>query len=153
LKYLYYALQVGISLSPLSNAALYLDSYHDHPLKNIIELGLNVTLSSDDPLIFHDENPLREEYQIAKNSFKLKTSELLEMAAKSVFLSGFPFKYEEITKGLDERLKFRRQTLDNELKILFKKGNSLILFFFSIKVNLIFQKVHQLSKRQIRKGC
>jgi AMP deaminase len=50
--YLYYLSQVGIAVSPLSNNALFL-AICDNPFPLFFRRGLNVSLSTDDPLIFH----------------------------------------------------------------------------------------------------
>jgi len=88
LQYLYYLSQIGCAVSPLSNNSLFLD-YHKNPFpkyvtKKTCDLkkklnsnlnlllfnrffmrGLNVSLSTDDPLQFHyTEQPLVEEYAI-----------------------------------------------------------------------------------------
>lgn len=52
LQYLYYLNQIGIAMSPLSNNALFLN-YDQNPFPEFFSKGLNVTLSTDDPLIFH----------------------------------------------------------------------------------------------------
>lgn len=43
--------QIGIAMSPLSNNALFL-TYDRNPLPNYFRTGLNVSLSTDDPLMF-----------------------------------------------------------------------------------------------------
>ena len=50
LQYLYYLAQVGISVSPLSNNLLFLE-YDKNPFPRFFQRGLNVTLSTDDPLM------------------------------------------------------------------------------------------------------
>lgn len=52
LQYLYYLAQIGIAMSPLSNNSLFLN-YHRNPLLEYFNRGLNVSLSTDDPLQFH----------------------------------------------------------------------------------------------------
>jgi len=52
LQYLFYLKQIGIAMSPLSNNALFL-AYERNPLKEFFKTGLNVSLSTDDPLQFH----------------------------------------------------------------------------------------------------
>jgi len=43
-------------------------------------MGLNVSLSTDDPLIMHlTDEPLIEEYSIAKKVFKLNNTDLNEI--------------------------------------------------------------------------
>jgi AMP deaminase len=50
--YLYYLTQIGIAVSPLSNNALFL-AISENPFPIFFRRGLNVSLSTDDPLIFH----------------------------------------------------------------------------------------------------
>lgn len=65
LQYLYYLAQVGIAMSPLSNNALFL-TYERNPLPQFFQRGLNISLSTDDPLQFHfTKEPLIEEYSVA----------------------------------------------------------------------------------------
>jgi AMP deaminase len=65
LKYLYYLKQIGISMSPISNNKL-VCKYADSPFRSYFYQGLNVTLSTDDPLLLHlTDEPLIEEYAIA----------------------------------------------------------------------------------------
>mmetsp|Transcript_32368 Transcript_32368/g.56366 ORF Transcript_32368/g.56366 Transcript_32368/m.56366 type:complete len:683 (-) Transcript_32368:444-2492(-) len=52
LQYLYYLDQVGLSISPLSNNFLF-RKMHQNPFPKLFKRGLNVTLSTDDPLLFH----------------------------------------------------------------------------------------------------
>ena len=52
LQYLFYLTQIGIAMSPLSNNSLFLN-YHRNPLPEYHSRGLNVSVSTDDPLQFH----------------------------------------------------------------------------------------------------
>jgi len=63
LQYLFYLDQIGIAMSPLSNNALFL-TYERNPFHLFFQRGLNVSLSTDDPLQFHfTKEPLIEEYR------------------------------------------------------------------------------------------
>jgi AMP deaminase len=65
LQYLFYLEQIGIAMSPLSNNALFL-AYERNPFQSYFQRGLNVSLSTDDPLQFHfTKEPLIEEYSVA----------------------------------------------------------------------------------------
>jgi adenosine deaminase len=44
--------QIGLSVSPLSNNFLF-RKLNQNPFPNFFKRGLNVTLSTDDPLLFH----------------------------------------------------------------------------------------------------
>jgi AMP deaminase len=50
LEYLFYLAQIGLAVSPLSNNALFLD-YQKNPFPRFFRRGLNVSLSTDDPLV------------------------------------------------------------------------------------------------------
>ncbi|GAB2228716.1 hypothetical protein Droror1_Dr00022839 [Drosera rotundifolia] len=89
LQYLYYLAQIGLAMSPLSNNSLFLD-YHRNPFPLFFQRGLNVSLSTDDPLQIHlTKEPLVEEYSIAASVWKLSSCDLCEIARNSVLQSGF----------------------------------------------------------------
>jgi len=89
LQYLYYLDQVGCSISPLSNNFLF-RKIRDNPFPKLFKRGLNVTLSTDDPLLFHlSDEALLEEYSVARASFDLSMTDLLEIARNSITQSGF----------------------------------------------------------------
>ena len=76
-------------MSPLSNNALFLN-YSRNPFPQFFARGLNVALSSDDPLQFHySKEALIEEYSVAKAVWKLTSCDLSEIARNSVTQSGF----------------------------------------------------------------
>ncbi len=90
MEYLYYLAQIPIAMSPISNNALFLP-ITEHPLPKFLAEGIPITLSTDDPLMFHFTNePLLEEYAVSAQVFKLSTVELCELARNSVAMSGFP---------------------------------------------------------------
>uniref|UniRef100_A0A1I8FB52 A_deaminase domain-containing protein n=1 Tax=Macrostomum lignano TaxID=282301 RepID=A0A1I8FB52_9PLAT len=61
------------------------------PLPDFHAKGLCVTLSTDDPLMFHfTKEPLMEEYSIAAQVWKLTNTDMCELARNSVIMSGFP---------------------------------------------------------------
>jgi AMP deaminase len=89
LQYLYYLGQVGLAMSPLSNNNLFLN-YHANPFPTFFARGLNVSLSTDDPLQFHiTKEPLVEEYSVAAQVYKLSPCDLCEVARNSVLQCGF----------------------------------------------------------------
>lgn len=90
LQYLYYLDQVGLSVSPLSNNFLFRKMKHN-PFYKFFRRGMNVTLSTDDPLLFHmSDDALLEEYSVARAAFDLSMTDLCEIARNSVYQSGFP---------------------------------------------------------------
>ncbi|OQR98173.1 AMP deaminase 2 [Achlya hypogyna] len=132
LQYLYYLTQIGIAMSPLSNNKLFLD-FQRNPFPQYFARGLNVSLSTDDPLMLHyTKDPLLEEYSVAAQVWKLSGTDICEIARNSVLQSGFehPFKQHFLGKSYhlpgsdgndirmtnvpDMRLDFRHETLQNE---------------------------------------
>ncbi|ORY39671.1 hypothetical protein BCR35DRAFT_273317, partial [Leucosporidium creatinivorum] len=106
LQYLFYLKQIGIAMSPLSNNALFL-TYERNPLPNFFRTGLNVSLSTDDPLQFHfTKEPLLEEYSVAAQIYKLKLilfqpSDMCELARNSCAQSGFEMQVKRHWLGPD----------------------------------------------------
>jgi len=62
-------------------------SLKDHPLANFIKQGLTVTLSTDDPAMFHTD--LLSEYSVAA-SLGLSSQQLVQLAEESVSASFLP---------------------------------------------------------------
>uniref|UniRef100_A0A665WQ66 AMP deaminase n=1 Tax=Echeneis naucrates TaxID=173247 RepID=A0A665WQ66_ECHNA len=136
LQYLYYLAQVPIAMSPLSNNSLFLQ-YSKNPLREFLQKGLCVSLSTDDPMQFHyTKEALMEEYAIAGQLWKLSTCDLCEIARNSVLQSGLshqekkhfigPNYLEDGPEGNDIRrtnvaqirMAYRHETLCNELSFL-----------------------------------
>eukprot|EP00760_Papus_ankaliazontas_P024645 PhM_4_TR2400/c1_g1_i1/m.18643/K01490/AMPD; AMP deaminase len=89
LEYMYYLSQIGLAISPLSNNGSVLD-YLENPFPTFYKRGLNVSLSTDDPLQYHHtQEPLMEEYSIASKIWKLSPNDMCEVARNSVLQSGF----------------------------------------------------------------
>ncbi|KRY71054.1 AMP deaminase 2, partial [Trichinella pseudospiralis] len=137
LQYLYYLCQIGIAMSPLSNNGLFL-AYHRNPLPEFLAKGLNISLSTDDPLQFHfTKEPLMEEYSIAAQVWKLSNSDMCEIARNGILQSSFPenmkvhwlgpnYKEEGVlgndvsrTNVPDIRVSYRYETLIDELCTIF----------------------------------
>ncbi|KAG6915896.1 hypothetical protein DXG01_009363 [Tephrocybe rancida] len=142
LQYLFYLKQIGIAMSPLSNNALFL-AYERNPLPDFFKTGLNVSLSTDDPLQFHfTKEPLLEEYSVAAHIYKMPQSSLAELARNSVIQSGFEMEIKRHWLGYqwylpgsagndihktnvpDIRLAFRHQTLLAELDMIGRRNPS-----------------------------
>merc|ERR1712183_682305 len=137
LQYLYYLCQIGIAMSPLSNNSLFLN-YNRSPLPDYLSRGLNISLSTDDPLQFHfTKEPLMEEYSIAAQVWKLSSCDMCELARNSVIMSSFPHEYKQYWLGPhymeegpegndirrtnvpDVRVSYRHETLEAELSMVF----------------------------------
>ncbi|XP_028304064.1 AMP deaminase 3-like isoform X2 [Gouania willdenowi] len=136
LQYLYYLAQVPIAMSPLSNNSLFLQ-YSKNPLREFLQKGLCVSLSTDDPMQFHyTKEALMEEYAIAAQLWKLSTCDLCEIARNSVLQSGLSHQEKkhfigsnylqdgpegnaiERTNVAQIRMAYRHETLCNELSFL-----------------------------------
>lgn len=134
LQYAFYLSQIGIAMSPISNNLLFLN-YSRNPLRKFLNRGLKISLSTDDPLLFHQtKEPLMEEYSIATQMWKLNGPDLAELARNSVLMSGFSHERKKDWLGLnykeegndkkktnvpDIRMKFRHETLFEELCEIF----------------------------------
>ena len=100
-QYLFYLDQIGIAMSPLSNNALFL-SYERNPFIKYFRRGLNVSLSTDDPLqLAFTKEPLIEEYSVAAQIYKLSAADMCELAANSVLQSGFEHSLKQHWLGRD----------------------------------------------------
>lgn len=132
LQYLYYLGQIGLAVSPLSNNLLFVD-YAKNPFFTLFSRGLNVSLSTDDPLMFHQtKEPLMEEYSIAKQVWRLSSADLCELARMSVLQSGFDDECKERWLGSASpdtndisktnvpltRMRFRQRLFTEEVKLL-----------------------------------
>jgi AMP deaminase len=125
LHYLYYLSQIGIAMSPLSNNKLFLD-YNKNPFPKYFCQGLNVSLSTDDPLMLHfTKDALLEEYSVAAQVWRLSSTDQCEIARNSVLQSGWERKFKLHFLGKDYsdiretnvpliRLIYRHETLQHE---------------------------------------
>ncbi|KAF9869818.1 AMP deaminase [Colletotrichum karsti] len=113
LQYIFYLEQIGIAMSPLSNNALFL-AYERNPFYQYFRRGLNVSLSTDDPLQFaFTKEPLMEEYAVAAQIYKLSSVDMCELAKNSVKQSGFETAIKE-------------QWLGPNFKLPGKAGNAMV---------------------------
>eukprot|EP00928_Gymnodinium_smaydae_P056803 TRINITY_DN4011_c1_g6_i1.p1 TRINITY_DN4011_c1_g6~~TRINITY_DN4011_c1_g6_i1.p1 ORF type:complete len:752 (+),score=141.80 TRINITY_DN4011_c1_g6_i1:64-2319(+) len=133
LQFLFYLSQIGIAMSPCSNNQLFL-AYEKSPFPVYFARGLNVSLSTDDPLMFHyTKEPLMEEYSIAKQLWHFSAVDLCEMARNSVLQSGFTDDVKAAWLGSQNfiednvpistnvpnlRLNFRQKVLKEEIQLV-----------------------------------
>ena len=104
LQYIFYLEQIGVAMSPLSNNALFL-AYERNPFHSYFKRGLNISLSTDDPLQFaFTKEPLIEEYSVAAQIYKLSAVDMCELAKRSVKQSGFEFSLKQHWLGSDFHL-------------------------------------------------
>jgi AMP deaminase len=135
LHYLYYLSQIGIAMSPLSNNKLFLD-YNKNPFPKYFCQGLNVSLSTDDPLMLHfTKDALLEEYSVAAQVWKLSSTDQCEIARNSVLQSGWEMKYKThfLGENLNDiretnvpviRLIYRQETLAHEIGVIRKYASA-----------------------------
>jgi len=136
LQYLFFLSKIGIAMSPCSNNHLFL-SYNKSPFLEFFQRGLNLSLSTDDPLMFHQtKEPLMEEYSLSKQFFRLSSADLCELARNSVLQSGFPSEikkrwlgsekpeYNDISKSNvpNARLRYRRTCHFEEMRLVFTES-------------------------------
>ena len=136
LLYLYYLMQIGLAMSPLSNNRLFL-TYAKNPFIDFFKMGINVSLSTDDPLQLHfTKDALLEEYSVARQVYGLSNCDVCELARNSVLQSGFehPFKRHFLGKNYNKtgifgndmtmtnvptiRVAYRHETLQEEWNLL-----------------------------------
>ncbi|ODV91611.1 hypothetical protein CANCADRAFT_29987 [Tortispora caseinolytica NRRL Y-17796] len=149
IQYLFYLEQIGIAMSPLSNNALFL-AYEKNPFQSYFKRGLNVSLSTDDPLQFSfTKEPLIEEYSVAAQIYKLSNVDMCELARNSVLQSGYEgsVKRHWLGHNYDRpdgrgndiaktnvpniRVAFRRETLEQEWSMLLRFGEVDLMPYFS----------------------
>ncbi|EKE39142.1 hypothetical protein ENUP19_0089G0040 [Entamoeba nuttalli] len=124
LKYLYLLTQIGITMSPMANH-LTQCQYNQNPFNNFFKRGLNVTLSSDEPLQIHrTQEPLMEEFAMAQQTWKFEDVDLVEMCNNSIKQSGFSLMKKTTLFGnkndvmINGRSLFRNKLLDTEFAII-----------------------------------
>ena len=108
-------------------------------------MGLNVSLSTDDPLQLHfTKDALLEEYSVARQVYDLSNADVCELARNSVLQSGFEHPFKDfflgemyykmstannditMTNVPDIRLVYRNETLQEEFKVLYKGASSIL---------------------------
>lgn len=99
---------IALTVCPLSNTALrVVDDLKNHPLKKMMELGLKVTVNSDDPAYFGGQ--VNKNYEAIQQALNLSKFDLYQLARNS-------FQY----SLLDENSK---QQYLNELEIYYNNNN------------------------------
>ena len=73
---------IALTVCPLSNTALQVvDDLKNHPLKKMMDLGLKVTINSDDPAYFGGQ--VNKNYEDIQKALNLTKSELFQLAKNS----------------------------------------------------------------------
>ena len=93
-QYLYISAQIPVSISLTSNDLLF-THLEDHPIKQMYKRGINVALSTDDPLIFHHTkdctSALVFEFQRAKRLAALTEQDQRDLLTNAVLMSTWMF--------------------------------------------------------------
>jgi adenosine deaminase len=77
-------------------------SLEEHPLRQLLQAGINCTVSTDDPLCFG--NSLTEEYEALATESKFTRSELAQVAANGWKVANVPAETRETALALIGRL-------------------------------------------------
>lgn len=99
---------IALTVCPLSNTALrVVDDLKNHPLKKMLDLGLKVTVNSDDPAYFGGQ--INKNYEAIQEALALSKYDLYQLAKNS-------FQY----SLLEENIK---QGYLNELEVYYNNNN------------------------------
>jgi adenosine deaminase len=75
--------QITLTMCPLSNKRLQVISHlQNHPLKRMLDLGMKVTINSDDPAYFGGY--LFQNYMEVARALKLSRGDLVQLAGNSI---------------------------------------------------------------------
>lgn len=77
--------QLPLTVCPLSNVLLNIFSAQEHPIKQLLDAGLNVSLHSDDPAFFGGY--INENYMYAHHKMELTRAQLIQCARNSLISS------------------------------------------------------------------
>ena len=77
--------RLPLTVCPLSNVLLNIFDTHEHPLKQLLDAGLNVSLNSDDPAFF--QGYIAENYAYAHREMGLTREQLIQCARNSLISS------------------------------------------------------------------
>jgi adenosine deaminase len=75
--------QIPVELCPLSNLRTkVIDSIEEHPVRTFIDMGIPVSINTDDPKMFG--NSLAEEYQALKDNFNFSDDDIYKIIRNSI---------------------------------------------------------------------
>jgi adenosine deaminase len=99
---------IALTVCPLSNTALrVVDDLKNHPLKKMMDLGLKVTVNSDDPAYFGGQ--VNKNYEAIQEALNLSKYELFQLAKNS-------FQYSLLEEN-------KKQGYINELEVYYNHNN------------------------------
>lgn len=136
-QYLYYLTQINVSMSPIFESKVFLETAASHPFLKFFRTGLNLSISTANPLLAHMTNqPLLEEISVLMQVQNLNSADIAELMHNAMLTSGFPHAtkqkwlgpgfYREIADANDTnktnlssaRYTYRFETLHLELEYL-----------------------------------
>lgn len=99
---------IALTVCPLSNTALrVVDDLKNHPLKKMMDLGLKVTVNSDDPAYFGGQ--VNKNYEAIQEALNLSKYDLYQLAKNS-------FQYSLLAEN-------KKQRYLNELEVYYNHNN------------------------------
>ena len=99
---------MALTVCPLSNTALQVvDDLKNHPLKKMMDLGLKVTVNSDDPAYFGGQ--INKNYEAIQEALNLSKFDLYQLAKNS-------FQYSLLEEN-------KKQAYLNELEVYYNNNN------------------------------
>lgn len=79
--------QIPLEVNPTSNLRLHVyDSIQQHPFKRLDEMGVPVTINSDDPPLFNSS--LSQEYLLVAEAFEYQPKDLIRLARRAFMAAG-----------------------------------------------------------------
>lgn len=109
LLYLYCKSKVGCAISPISNNYL-TRSYECLHLDLLFNLGLKLSINTDDPLMFHlTDDPLMEDIIMVKNLYLFSLTDIIELINNSYYINGnFLPKFKLKKRDINRKLCFNK---------------------------------------------
>jgi AMP deaminase len=136
-QYLFYLTQIHVTMSPIFESKVFLDHSSSHPFHKFFRRGLNLSISTANPLLAHLTNePFLEEISVLMQVQNLNPADIAELMHNAVLASGFPYTTKENwlgqafnreladaneilkTKVPSARYTYRFETLHTELEYL-----------------------------------
>ena len=102
---------VMLEICPTSNVMALKDfcpAFESHPLRELYDAGLHISLNSDDPGLFG--NSIGREYQIAHDEFNFTPRELMDVSGDAV---DFSFAPPDVKAALHQKIQDFRQSFFN----------------------------------------
>ena len=79
--------QIPLEVNPTSNIQLHVyESIEEHPFKKLDDMGIPVTINSDDPPLFNSN--LSQEYLLVAEAFGYGPEDLVRLARRAFSVSG-----------------------------------------------------------------